>query len=151
MSPATSADGRLIPSDDEVAAMVFGQLPALAGRDIGRRYTMHDHVAVRIGDDYGVLMPTIPGQDYLYERVAGLLEPLLPTWTFPYSAPISTGEPDGDFPYHWTLVRWVSGSTAAFVPLHDQSAAALGDALRQIHAARPSGSAMNPVTSPTLR
>ena len=49
------------------------------GRDIGRRYTMHDHVTVRIGDDYGVLMPTIEGQDHLYERVAGLLESLLPT------------------------------------------------------------------------
>lgn len=131
--------------------MVFGQLPALAGRDIGRRYTMHDHVAVRIGDDYGVIMPTVPGQDHLYERAAGLLEPLLPTWTFPYSAPISTGEPDADFPYHWTLVRWVSGSTAAFVPLHDASAAALGDALRQIHSSRPSVSVANPVTSPSLR
>ncbi|MGC4175275.1 phosphotransferase [Demequina sp.] len=145
-------DGRLAPSDDQVAAMVFGQMPALAGRDIGRRYTMHDHVTVRIGDDYGVLMPTVPGKDYLYERVSDLLEPLLPTWTFPYSAPIATGEPDNGFPYHWTLVRWLSGSTAAFVPLHDESAVTLGDALRQIHGA-PIGTDApdSPITAPTLR
>ncbi|MCR6712120.1 MAG: phosphotransferase [Demequina sp.] len=151
MALATSPNGRLLPSDDQVAAMVFAQFPALAGRDIGRRYTMHDHVTVRIGDDYGVLMPTIPGQDHLYERVAGLLEPLLPTWTFPYSAPINTGAPAGDFPYHWTLVRWLSGSTAAFVPLHDQSAEALGDALRQIHVPAPADAPANPVTSAPLR
>jgi len=131
--------------------MVFSQFPALSGRDIGRRYTMHDHVTVRIGDDYGVLMPTIPDQDHLYARVAGLLEPLLPTWTFPYSAPISTGKPDGEFPYHWTLVRWLSGSTASFVPLHDQSAEAFGDALRQIHGATLGAAPENPVTSVSLR
>ena len=98
MSPTTADDGRIIPSDDEVAALVFDQFPALAGREIGRRYAHADHLTVRIGDDYGALMPNIPGQDHLYARVAGLLEPLLPRWTFPYSAPIATGVPQGDFP-----------------------------------------------------
>jgi len=150
MSPITASDGRLIPSDDDVAAMVFDQFPALAGREIGRRYTMSDHVTVRIGDDYGVLMPTVPGQDHLYARVAALLAPLLPTWTFAYSAPIGTGEPHGNFPYHFVLAKWLSGSTAAFVPLHDGSAGALGDALRQIHRPAPTGAPINPVTSVAL-
>jgi aminoglycoside phosphotransferase (APT) family kinase protein len=145
--PHTGATGRISPTDEQVARMVFEQMPALAGRDIGRRYTLHDHVTVRIGDDYGVLMPTIPGQDEYYARVAGLLETLLPTWTFPVSAPIATGRPGADFPYHWTLVPWLSGSTAAFVPLHDESAKALGDALRQVHVAAPADAPRNPVTS----
>ena len=143
-------DGRIIPSDDEVAAMVFDQFPALAGREIGRRYLMQDHLTVRIGDDYGVLMPIIPGQDHLYVRVGDLVGPLLPTWSFPYSAPISTGEPQGKFPYHFTLVKWLSGSTAAFVPLHDGSAQMLGDALRQIHRAAPPSAPSNPITSAAL-
>jgi len=151
MSPSTTSDGRLIPTDDEVAGMVFAQMPALDGREIGRRYTMHDHVTVRIGDDYGVLMPTVEGQDYLYERVSGLLAPLLPTWTFPNSAPIATGQPHGDWPYHWTLVHWLSGSTAAFVPLHDESAGSLGEAIRQLHAPCPPDAPTNPVTSVPLR
>jgi len=130
--------------------MVFTQFPRLAGRDIGRRYTLADHVSVRIGDDYGVLLPIIPGQDQYYARVAGLLAPLLPQWTFPYSAPISTGTPQGEFPYHWTLVQWLSGSTAAFVPLHDESAASLGDAVRQMHKPSPESAPLNPVTSVPL-
>jgi aminoglycoside phosphotransferase (APT) family kinase protein len=150
MSGTGGSVGKIIPTDDEVAAMVFAQLPALSGREIGRRYTMPDHVTVRIGDDYGVLMPTVAGQDHLYERATGLLAPLLPQWTFPYSAPISTGEPAGNFPYHWTLVRWLSGSTAAFVPLHDASAAALGDAIRQIHQPAPADAPQNPMTAATL-
>ena len=150
MSLMAANDGRIIPSDDEVAAMVFDQFPALAGREIGRRYLMQDHLTVRIGDDYGVLMPIIPGQDHLYARVGDLVGPLLPTWSFPYSAPISTGEPQGTFPYHFTLVKWLSGSTAAFVPLHDGSAQMLGDALRQIHRAAPPSAPSNPITSATL-
>jgi len=150
MSPLAANDGLIVPSDDEVAAMVFDQFPALVGREIGRRYTMQDHVTVRIGDDYGVLMPIIPGQNHLYERVAGLLEPLLPTWTFPRSAPIATGVPQGNFPYHFTLVPWLSGSTAAFVPLHGDSAPVVGDALRQLHGPTPESSPANPVTAVTL-
>lgn len=150
MSEGVSAEGKIVPTDDEVASMVFAQFPALTGREIGRRYTMHDHVTVRIGDDYGVLIPTIPGQDHLYARVTGLLAPLLPEWTFPVSAPIATGQPDGRIPYHWTLVPWLSGSTAAFVPLHDQSAQALGDAIRQIHVTAPHDAPANPVTSAAL-
>jgi len=150
MSPVEAPDGKIIPTDDEVAEMVFTQFTALAGREIGRRYTMHDHVTVRIGDDYGVLLPIVDGQDHLYERVADLLAPLLPTWTFPYSAPIAVGQPGGKYPYHWNLVHWISGSTAALVPLHDQSAADLGAAIRQIHQKAPDSAPDNPVTSPTL-
>ena len=150
MSPMVANEGKTIPTDDVVEALVFDQFPALAGREIGRRYTMPDHVTVRIGDDYGVLLPVIPGQDYLYSRAAGLLAPLLPQWTFPYSAPIATGQPGGEFPYHWTLVKWASGSTAAFVPLHDESAGKLGSALREIHSKAPNEAPSNPVTSATL-
>jgi aminoglycoside phosphotransferase (APT) family kinase protein len=150
MSLPTANDGPIVPSDDEVATMVFDQFPALVGREIGRRYLMRDHVTVRIGDDYGVLMPIVPGEDHLYARVAGLLEPLLPTWTFPTSAPIATGVPQGNFPYHFTLVPWLSGSTAAFVPLHGDSAPVVGDALRQLHGHTAESSPANPVTAVTL-
>lgn len=148
----TSIGGeKIVPTDDQVADMVFTQFPALQGREIGRRYSLPDHVAVRIGDDYGVLMPTLPGQDDIYERVSALLEPMLQQWTFPYSAPIATGNPQGTYPYHWTLVRWLSGSTAAFVPLHDNSASSLGAALREIHLPAPADAPLNPVTSVPLR
>ena len=62
--------------------MVFDQFPALAGREIGRRYPMQDHLTVRIGDDYGVLMPIIPDQDHLYARVGDLLGPAAPDVDF---------------------------------------------------------------------
>jgi aminoglycoside phosphotransferase (APT) family kinase protein len=150
MTSMAGADAKTILTDEHVAAMVFEQFPALAGREIGRRYTLPDHVTVRIGDDYGVLFPTIPGQDHLFARASELLAPLLPQWSFPYSAPIATGVPQGDYPYHWNLVHWLSGSTAAFVPLHDESAGSLGAAIREIHRPSPESAPLNPVTSVPL-
>lgn len=141
---------RLAPSDELVQRLVFDQFPSLAGRDIGRRYTLHDHLAVRIGDDYGALMPTVPGADHLYKRAAGLLADLLPRWTFPSSAPIATGVPGHGYPYHWNLVPWISASTAAFVPLHESSAARFGSAIHELHVEAPDGAAESPITARSL-
>jgi len=149
MSASTQPE-RLAPSDELVERLVFDQFPSLAGREIGRRYTLHDHMAVRIGDDYGAMMPTVPGADSLYQRAAGLLADLLPRWTFPYSAPIATGIPGHGYPYHWNLVQWISASTAAFVPLHESSASRLGSAIHEIHIEAPEGTQESPIASRSL-
>jgi len=150
MSLPTPADEPLSLSDELVAALVFEQFPALAGREIGRHYRAHDLVAVRVGDDYGVILPTVPGQDDLYARAAELLRTMLPRWRFPASAPIATGKPDHGYPYHWVLVNWISASTAALVPLQEDSPVLLGSALHEIHAKAPSGAPPCPTTAVTL-
>src|SRR5690606_8624278 len=96
-------------------------------------YALEDHVSVRIGDDFGAIFPTIPGQDEAFRRTAELIAPLSSKWTFPWSGPIETGKPGHGFPYHWVIVKWITASTAGFVPLHSDSAPILGDALRQLH------------------
>lgn len=149
MSSTTPAE-RLSPSDDLVQKLVFEQFPNLADREIGRHYTLHDHVAVRIGDDYGALLPTVPGRDYLYARAADLLAGPMTQWTFPCSAPIAAGQPAHGYPYHWSLVHWVSASTAAFVPLHESAAVNLGSAIRQVHVTAPPGAPESPVAATTL-
>src|SRR5690606_6692693 len=58
--------------------------------------------------------------------------------------PIATGMPGHGFPYHWTLVRWTSASTAGLVPLGADSARPLGAALREIHTPSPPGAPLNP-------
>lgn len=133
-----------------MATLVFDQFPTLVGRDIGRRYRAQDHISVRVGDDYGVILPTVAGQDDLYARAAALLKPLLPRWRFPVSAPIATGRPAHGYPFHWVLVPWVSASTAALVPLHEESPVLLGSALHEIHAKAPPGAPPCPTTSVSL-
>lgn len=136
--------------DELLRALIDEQFPYLADRELGRRYTLEDHFAVRIGDDYGALFPRYAEGDYLYARVADLIRPQADAWTFHSSHPIETGVPGPDYPYHWTLVKWMSASTAGFVPLHSESAAPLGDALRQIHTNSPTDAPFNPHTGVAL-
>lgn len=136
--------------DETLRALIDEQFPFLAERELGRRYTLEDHFAVRIGDDYGALFPRFGDRDELYKRVADLIRPQAKHWTFPSSHPIEKGLPGHGYPYHWNLVHWASASTAGFVPLHTGSAAPLGRALREIHGPAPAGAATNPHTCVSL-
>src|SRR5690554_3458542 len=136
----------LYVSDETVRALIDEQFPEIAGRELGRRYTLEDQFAMRIDDDYGAIFPRLPGRDEHYGRVVELVAPHAQKWTFPASYPIATGTPGHGFPYHWVLVRWISASTAGFVPLHAESARPLGEALREVHTPSPDGAPLNPRT-----
>lgn len=141
-------------SDETVRGLVDDQFPELAGRELGRRYTLEDLFTMRIGDDYGATFPRLPGHDEHYARVTDLIGPHAEKWSFRTSHPIATGVPGRGFPYHWTLVRWTSASTAGFVPLNTDSARPLGAALREVHSPSPEGAPLNPRTGiglPELR
>lgn len=140
----------LLPTDEQLRGLIDHQFAYLADRELGRRYTLKDHFSVRIGDDYGALFPRYGADDHLFARVAELVRPQARAWTFTSSHPIATGKPNQDFPYHWTLVKWVSASTAGFVPLHTTSAAPLGAALREIHTTAPADAPSNPHTGVAL-
>ncbi|WP_062389142.1 phosphotransferase [Demequina iriomotensis] len=150
MLPSARIARPVTVDDAQVRALVDDQFPHLADQEVGRRYTHEDHIAVRIGDRYGALFPRFALDDPLFARATDVLAPHLGRYSFPLSAPIATGLPGHGFPYHWTLVEWVSASTAAFVPLHASSARALGTALREIHVAAPEDAPQNPATAPGL-
>lgn len=136
--------------DETLRLLIDEQFPNLADQELGRRYTLEDHFSVRIGDDYGALFPRYGDRDELYERVADLIRPQAAHWTFPASYPIAKGVPGHGYPYHWNLVEWESASTAGFVPLHADSAAPLGRAVREIHEVAPIGAPTNRRTSVSL-
>lgn len=140
MSTTSRAGASVLIDDPTVRALVDSQFPELVDEEIGRRYTLEDHVAVRIGDHHGALFPRFAQDDALFARAADLIAPHLGRWSFPASAPVGTGRPDHGFPFHWTLVEWISASTAAFVPLQQPAAHALGAAIREIHEPAPAGS-----------
>ena len=45
-----------------------------------------------------------------------ILAPLLP---LPIPAPVAMGEPDEDYPWQWSVYRWIEGDTAASKPIAD--------------------------------
>ncbi|WP_084106384.1 phosphotransferase [Demequina sp. NBRC 110056] len=143
---ATDGDRPFYISDEMARSLIDEQFPQLAGVELGRRYTLEDQFAIRIGDDYGAIFPRTADKDGEYARVTELVAAQSPHWTFPASLPISRGVPGHGFPYHWTLVRWISASSSAFVPLHGSSVERLGAAIREIHRPAPRRAPVNPVT-----
>lgn len=132
--------------DETVRALLDEQMPQFAEVELGRRYTLEDHMAIRIGDHYGALLPRVAHLDPLYARVTDLIAEPSRHWSFPSSHPIAMGTPGHGYPFHWTLVRWNSGSTAGFVPLHQHAVGDLGRAVREIHQPAPPGAALSPTT-----
>lgn len=132
--------------DNIMRKLIDEQFPWLARRELGRRYTLEDHLSVRIGDDYGAVFPRFAQYDPLYARAADLLRPLAGQWHFYASYPIATGVPAHGFPYHWVIVEWNSVSTAGFVPLNGDSAFTLGKAIREIHVPSAAHAPLNPLT-----
>ena len=128
---------RVAVDDALVAALIRGQYRELSELEVGRRYVFEDHLTVRVGDDYCVNLPTTAGLDASLEASFRWFPQASAEWTFPAGVPIFSGEPTAEYPFRWEIARWLSGSNAGVVPLEAESAPALGDALRQLHAPAP--------------
>ncbi|WP_061961363.1 phosphotransferase [Demequina flava] len=144
---APRADEPLYISDDTVRALIDEQFPWLADRELGRRYTLEDHFAMRIGDDYGAIFPRVQAHADLYGRVTDLIATPMKAWSFPASAPLARGVAGHGFPWDWVIVKWISSSTVSFVPLRDDAVVPFARALREVHSPAPKGTPQNPRTS----
>ncbi|WP_084079412.1 phosphotransferase [Demequina sp. NBRC 110057] len=150
MPTYSDAEPLYIP-DEMVRALIDEQCPDLAEFELGRRYTLEDHFAIRIGDEHGAIFSRLPGYDSLFARVTDVIAQQSAGWSFPSSLPVRTGRPGHGYPWHWVVVNWISASTAGFVPLHQPAARAVGAALREIHRPAPAGSPLNPRSGVGLR
>lgn len=124
--------------DVELAArLVAEQFPQYASTEFGRRYIVDDHVAVRLGDELGVWLPTTPAASASIDGAARLAKLESARWTFPASVQVAAGEPTDYYPFRWQIVNWYGNSSAAVVPLTDAACVPLARALREVHHRAP--------------
>lgn len=98
--------------DETVRRLLADQLPEWAALPVVRLPPAGtDNQLFRLGDDLLVRMPRVPGpaETVAFEhtwlpRLAGHL-PL------PIPAPLALGEPGHGYPWSWTVVPWIEGST----------------------------------------
>ena len=99
----------------------------------------NDNRTFRLGDDLAVRLPS--GEGY----VAGIAKedrclPLVAAHvTAQVPAPIATGAPGSDYPFPWSVRRWITGTTADRDPALDRVALAgdLGQFLRELRSVPP--------------
>ncbi len=125
------AAGRM--HDDEVdidgalvARLIETQFPRWAGLPLERVASAGtDNAIYRLGDALAVRLPRIPdavGQVDKEQRWLPRLAPLLP---LAIPVPVARGAPGGDYPWPWSIVRWLAGEDATLERLAEPRRAAL--------------------------
>lgn len=145
MPPGTPPSPDFAVPADVVRQLLTEQHPDLAHLPLELAATGWDNVTYRLGDDLAVRLP--------HRAVAAPLISTEQTW-LPHiqrfvdvaiPAPIRVGIPGSTYQWHWSVVPWITGTTALESKLNASAPTALGTALSQLHRAPlPDDAPINP-------
>jgi aminoglycoside phosphotransferase (APT) family kinase protein len=96
-----------------------------------------DNRIFRLGSEMLVRIPSAAHYSAQVQKEQRWLPYLAPCLPLPIPAPLAMGEPGPDFPWPWSIYRWLDGETANHQRIHDHSAFAAQlarflNALRQV-------------------
>jgi aminoglycoside phosphotransferase (APT) family kinase protein len=78
-----------------------------------------DNRTFRLGSELSIRLPTGDWYAKQVEKEHRWLPVLAPRLPLPISAPVARGEADGEFPYPWSVYRWLEGTPAAVAGVRD--------------------------------
>ncbi|MGX9886498.1 aminoglycoside phosphotransferase family protein [Streptomyces sp. NPDC002276] len=110
-----------------------------------------DHVIHRLGDTMSVRLPRSDWADGEATKQHTWLPHLAPRLPLPVPEPLGLGTPGCDYPWHWSVTRWLAGTTATVEGIAEPDAAArqLGAFLRTLREIPPAD-ALIPGVHPEL-
>ncbi|MFF1879579.1 aminoglycoside phosphotransferase family protein [Leifsonia sp. NPDC058230] len=106
-----------------------------------------DNEIFRLGDDLAVRIPRRRVAAQLIAHEQEWLPRLAPQLPVPVPAPVRNGAPSDEFPWPWSIVRWVDGVDGADVPGAARASVArpLAEFVAALHTAAPADAPHNPV------
>ena len=78
-----------------------------------------DNRTFRLGDELTVRLPSGPWYARQVEKEQRWLPVLAPQVPLPIPTPVAQGAPDDEFPYPWSVYRWLDGDLAGDAPIAD--------------------------------
>ncbi len=133
-----------------VHALLRSQHPDLAKLPIGSTHEGWDNVTMRIGDKLAVRLPRRRLGAALTATELDWIPTVGANWTFPTPRALRVGEPNERYPWRWSIVPWLEGTSAYAAPLSADGARDLGAALAQVHQPAPANAPINPFRSRPL-
>lgn len=131
-------------SPELVTLLLQMQHPDLASLPVRAAGEGWDNFTFRLGDLLAVRIPRRAIAVGLIEHEQRWLPEIADRVTIPIPAPVRVGTPSKLFPWPWSVVPWIEGTTAVDAqPLPDQ-ASALSSALRSLHTSPPADAPTNP-------
>lgn len=133
-------------SDAVVQRLVRDHRPDLGDRSIARVANGWDNATFRLGDDLTVRLPRRPEALPLILREQRYLPDIARRSPVAVPGPVHAGRPTSEFPWPWSIVRWVPGVVAADVGPADRGPAAegLAEFLVSLHVPDETGIPVNP-------
>lgn len=104
-----------------------------------------DNVMVRLGDSLCLRLPRRAVAAELVENEQKWLPGLAGVLPLPIPVPLRVGVPGCGYPWRWSIVPWLGGTTADVSPPAAGEAARLGEFLKALHAPAPADAPRNPV------
>lgn len=119
-----------------VEKLIKEQFPKWADLDIKPvEKSGHDNRTFHLGDEMTVRLPS--GEDYVaqVEKEIQWLPKLKPFITLQISSPIAKGKPNSEYPFPWSINKYIEGETATYDKIHDLNkfAVDLGLFLKELH------------------
>jgi aminoglycoside phosphotransferase (APT) family kinase protein len=127
-----------------VRRLLSEQHPDLARLELQSIASGWDNSTWRLGGDLAVRLPRREASSALVRHEQTWLPVFAERISLPIPVPVRVGEPSGDYPWPWSVVRWVPGVAADREPLDSAEAASFGRFLAQVHTPAPPEAPANP-------
>lgn len=134
-----------------VGALLADQRPDMANMEITPADEGWDNATYRLGKQLAVRLPRRARSASLIAKEQRWLPVLSAHLPLPVPVPVYTGEPSRGYPWHWSVVPWLTGQTANLTPLDPGEASLLGMFLRALHVAAPTDAPENPYRGVALQ
>ena len=136
-----------------VLGLLHEQAPELAALPIRVVANGWDNAVVRIGDEWVARLPRRAVAASLIEHEQRWLPLLAPRLPLAVPVPIVCGAPTEQYPWPWTVARWLPGDAAADAPPTDQqhTVETLAGFVRALHEEAPDDAPANPFRGVALQ
>ncbi|GAA1876710.1 aminoglycoside phosphotransferase family protein [Paeniglutamicibacter psychrophenolicus] len=153
MTPTPVPDADVAVDPALVRALLRAQHPDLAQLELRFADDGWDNVIYRLGDELAVRLPRREVAHALLLNEVRWLPFLAPRLPLPVPVPLYRGRPGEGYPYHWAVVPWFAGSSAASVGarVRDGYAGELAAFFRALHVPAPADAPRNLVRGVPLR
>lgn len=107
-------DDRIVVTTQQVRALIESQFPQWAVLDVQPvELSGWDNRSFRLGDEMLIRMPSAERYVAQVEKEHRWLPALAPLLPVPIPAPLALGQPGEDYPFCWSIYRWLEGEPLA--------------------------------------
>lgn len=150
-SSAGTPEAEVVIDRELVFNLLKQQHPDLAHLPITLFDAGWDNVIFRLGDKLSIRLPRRQAAAKLIEHEQIWLPEIAKRLTIPVPTPCRIGQPASSYPWRWSILPWLEGTTADLEQLDLNQGKLWGTFLRSLHTSAPLNSPSNPVRGVPLR